>query len=92
MDIARVDILDEDKLESKHNVRAHEAEQVLWSNARFFFAEKGNIEGEDVYRALGRTDGGRYLVVIFIHKRDDTAFILSARDMTKKERKRYDKK
>lgn len=92
MDIVRVDILDPDKLERKHNVQSYEAEEVLLNRPRFFFAEKGNVPNEDVYRALGRTEDGRYLVVFFIYKRDATALVLSARDMTSQERKRYGKK
>ncbi len=50
---------------------------------------KGHFRGEDVYRALGQTDTGRYLVVFFIHKLTDEVMILSARDMDDKERKSY---
>jgi uncharacterized DUF497 family protein len=42
--------------------------------------------------ALGQTNGGRYLAVLFICKKTKEALILSARDMAKKERKQYDKK
>lgn len=80
----------EDKLESKHNVTVREARQVLLSNPRIRFAEKGRTEGEDVYAAFGQTFGGRYLAVFFVHKPTTaTAVIISARDMSKKERKRY---
>ncbi len=93
MRIADIDILDEDKLWRKHAVYAYEVEEVLWSNAtRFYFAESGHIEGEDVYRALGKTEDGRFLIVFFIHKRDHTALVVSAREMTLKERRRYGKK
>jgi len=51
--------------------------------------KKGRFRGEDVYRALGRTEAGRYLAVFFIHKRTGAALILSARDMDRKERKIY---
>jgi hypothetical protein len=47
------------------------------------------MRGEDVYRALGQTDAGRYLVVFFIHKLTREALILSARDMDHKERRSY---
>jgi uncharacterized DUF497 family protein len=47
--------------------------------------------GENVYRALGQTDGGRYLAVFFIYKRDRKALPISARDMDGKERKGYGK-
>jgi hypothetical protein len=78
MDIAWVDILDEDKLESKHHVHAFEAEQVLLSKPRVYFVEKGRIEGEDVYLALGQTDAGRYLAVFFIYKQNRVALVISA--------------
>ena len=54
--------------------------------------EEGNFMGEDVYVALGRSFGGRYLAVFFIYKKNRDIFILSARDMTRRERKRYEKK
>jgi hypothetical protein len=42
--------------------------------------------------ALGQTDAGRYLSVLFILKADDEALVLSARNMAPKERKRYGQK
>jgi hypothetical protein len=42
--------------------------------------------------ALGRTDSGRYLAILFIYKRTKGALILSARDMADKEKKQYGKK
>jgi uncharacterized DUF497 family protein len=55
--------------------------------------EKGYTEGEDVYAAFGQTFGGRYLSVFFVYKpKDNTATIISARNMSKKERKTYARK
>ncbi|UBF26942.1 hypothetical protein K9N68_02845 [Kovacikia minuta CCNUW1] len=48
--------------------------------------EKGDRKGEAVYLALGQTDAGRYLAVLFIYKPSAQALILSARDMADKER------
>jgi uncharacterized DUF497 family protein len=42
--------------------------------------------------ALGRTEAGRYLAVVFIRKKNNHALIVSARDMVKKERKQYERK
>lgn len=81
-----------DKLVFKHNVEAYEVEEVFDSNCKFRFVERGNQKGEDVYLALGKTYNGRYLSVIFIHKKTKDALILSARDMAKNERRRYGKK
>jgi uncharacterized DUF497 family protein len=83
----------EEKLARKHQVRLREARQALLNNPRFRFAETGYIEGEDVYAAFGQTFGGRYLSVFFVFKpKNNTAIIISARDMTKKERKSYARK
>lgn len=81
-----------DKLAWKHNVTTDEVEEVFNHSPRYRFIEIGDIEAEDLYAALGRTDAGRYLMVYFVHKRTDEALIVSAREMTKKERKRYAKK
>jgi len=54
--------------------------------------EKGRREGEDLYLALGRTDAGRYLSVVFVLKPEHTALVISARDMAPHERKRYEQK
>ena len=83
----------EEKLARKHQVKLREARQALLNNPRIRFAEKGYTEGEDVYTAFGQTFGGRYLSVFFVFKpKDNTAVIISARDMSKKERKSYAQK
>lgn len=81
-----------DKLVSKHSVTEEETEEVFFNRPRFRFVECGNRPGEDVYVAGGQTDGGRYLILFFIHKAANTALILSARDMDRKERRRYERK
>lgn len=81
-----------DKLAWKHNVSTDEVEQSFAGRPRFKFVERGRFEGENLYAAYGRTDSGRYLTVFFIHKKTGEALILSARDMDRKERKRYGKK
>jgi uncharacterized DUF497 family protein len=46
-----------------------------------------------VYVAFGQTYGGRYLAVFFVYKPENhTAIIISARDMSAKERKTYGRK
>jgi hypothetical protein len=82
----------EDKLLRKHHVTRDEVKEILDSQPRIRFVERGNVAGEDVYLALGRTDAGRYLAVYFIHKLSSDALIISARDMDAKERKQYGKK
>lgn len=83
----------EDKLESRHHVTVREVRQVLLSKPRIRFAEKGHTEGNDVYGGFGQTFGGRYLSVFFVYKPETkTAIIISARDMSNKERKTYGRK
>lgn len=81
-----------DKLSFKHGVSQGEVEEVLANRPKIRFVEKGDRKGENVYTALGRTDAGRYLAVLFIYKRTKSALILSARDMARKEKKLYAKK
>ncbi len=81
-----------DKLAWKHHVTTDEVEEVFRRAPRFRFIEKGDMEGEDLYAALGRTEAGRYLTVYFLHKMTGEALIVSARDMTKTERRLYGKK
>lgn len=81
-----------DKLAFKHHVETYEVEEVLAGTPKFRFVEKGERQNEDVYMALGQTESGRYLTVLFIHKITKEALILSARDMAEKERKLYARK
>jgi len=81
-----------DKLAFKHQVETFEVEEMLSEKPRFRFVEKGERKNEDVYMALGQTVGGRYLTVLFVHKKTREALILSARDMAGKERKMYGRK
>ena len=81
-----------EKIQVKHNVSPEEVEEVLLNKihrAKIMKMKKGHFRGEDVYRALGQTEAGRYLAVFFIHKLSDEALILSARNMDRKERRSY---
>jgi len=81
-----------DKLEWKHNVNEHEVIELLENYPKFRFIEKGHQKGENVYAALGQTDAGRYLIVFFVYKKTKHALIVSARDMSRKERRKYGEK
>jgi uncharacterized DUF497 family protein len=81
-----------EKIDAKHAVSREEVRQILQSPAvEFRFVEKGHRRGENVYAALSQTEAGRYLVVFFIQKVDHRTLILTARDMTVAERRRYEK-
>ena len=81
-----------DKLLAKHNVTTDEVGEVFSHGPRYRFIETGDVEGEDLYAALGQTASGRYLIVYFVHKTTGDALVISARDMTRNERRSYAKK
>jgi uncharacterized DUF497 family protein len=81
-----------DKLDWKHGLIPEEVEEVFANNPQYRFIERGKISDENVYAAYGRTDGGRYITVIFIRKFDGQGLVISARDMDGKERKQYGRK
>jgi uncharacterized DUF497 family protein len=78
-----------DKIESKHGVSTDEVEQMLSSRPRIQRIERGTLEDEDLYRAIGQTDAGRYLAVFFVYKGRGRALVISARDVSQRERKNY---
>ena len=80
------------KLLWKHAVVQTEVAEIFVNAPRFRFVEKGHRSGENVYAAFGQTDGGRYLAIFFVYKKDGRALIVSAREMTDSERRRYAKK
>lgn len=81
-----------DKIENKHGVTIYEVESIFIEMPFFSKIKRGHIRGENLYRALGQTDSGRYLTVFFIYKMTHEALVISARDMTERERKHYAKR
>jgi len=82
-----------EKIAIKHQLAQDEVEEVFFNRPQFRFLEPGqHTPGEDVYSAEGQTDAGRYVTVFFILKLTGDVLILSARDMTARERRRYRRK
>jgi hypothetical protein len=81
-----------DKLATKHRVTPEEVDDILFGRPLYRKVQKGHVPGEDVYAALGRTEAGRYLIVIFVYKQTREALVLSARDMDRKERRQYERR
>ena len=77
------------KLLWKHDVKEDEVVEVLENRPKFQYKEVGHRDGEDVFAAFGQTDAGRLLSVFFVYTQDKRAIIVSARDMTQKERNIY---
>lgn len=80
------------KITIKHNVSKQEVVEILSHKPFFLFVENGFKKGENVYSAMGRTKAGRYLVVFFVYKRNKDALIISARGMSQKEKRKYEKR
>jgi uncharacterized DUF497 family protein len=78
-----------DKLAWKHGIQIAEVVEIFENAPHFERMERGHRHGEDLYVASGQTFAGRYLVVLFIRKQAGKALIVTARDMTQKERRRY---
>ncbi len=80
-----------EKLDRKHNVSTEEVEEVFDQRPQIRLLEGGKVDGEDLYAAYGQTQAGRFLTVVFIHKLDRRALIITARNMDRKERRQYAK-
>ena len=73
----------------KHRVSASECEQVFFSRPLVAGLDEDRAKKERRYYALGVTDGGRKLFVVFT-SRSRKIRVISARDMSRKERKVFD--
>ncbi len=74
----------------KHRVTEGEAEQVFFNEPLLLSEDEVHSQQESRFRALGHTDGEKYLFIVFT-VRKDLIRIISARDMNKKEREAYEK-
>ncbi len=81
-----------EKLSRKHHVDQAQVTELFTNAPRFRFVEKGHRAGENVYSGMGQTDAGRHLICFFVYKQDRRALVLSARDMSNAERRRYERK
>lgn len=73
----------------KHQVSALECEQVFFNRPLIALPDERHSESEPRFYALGQTDTGRRLFIVFTARRDLIRMI-SARDMSRKERKIYE--
>ena len=71
-----------------HGVSPGEAEQVFFNKPLVVSDDPKHSQEEQRHYALGRTDQGRLLFIAFT-VRNDNIRVISARDMSRKERKIY---
>ena len=81
------------KSEIKHGVTQAEAEQAFFLDPLIIVADPKHGLPEERFHALGQTLEGRRLLVSFTLRKKGTLLrVISARDMNRKERMRYDQK
>ena len=78
-----------DKNWERHRVSWAECEEVFFNRPLVVADDELHSETEHRYYALGRTDAGRLLFVAYT-LRGERIRVISARDMTRRERKEYD--
>ncbi len=66
---------------ARHAISPEEVEEVL-ASAQFFKRGRGGV-----YEAWGRTESGRYLLVIFRYLGHNRAWPITARDMDENEKR-----
>jgi uncharacterized protein len=72
----------------KHQVTHLECEEVFFNEPLITYPDDSHSTSEERYFALGKTDGGRLLFVVFTI-RGDKIRVISARDASKRERRYY---
>jgi uncharacterized DUF497 family protein len=78
-----------EKIQTKHGVEIEEVEEVLLGTPEFRKGGKSRRTDEDLYYALGPTLAGRHLLIVFIRKRGNRALILTAREMSDREKRGF---
>lgn len=73
----------------RHQVTPVESEQIFFNRPVVTDKDEKHSEKEMRFYALGRTDAGRMLFVVFT-LRTNQIRVISARDMNRKERKIYE--
>lgn len=73
---------------AKHAVTQAECEQVFFGRPLLVVADAAHSQGEPRFLALGRTSGGRPLLVVFT-LRGGLVRVISARPMSRREREVY---
>ena len=82
----------ERKSVDKHQVSRVEAEFVFMNEPLLIVEDPGHSESEPRYHALGVSSGGRRLHVTFTLREQDTMIrVISARDMSRRERMHYER-
>ncbi len=74
---------------AKHDVTPEEVEEVCFDKPLIVKSRQAFKGLNPTYYALGITESGRYLFIMFIYFRKGRAMVVTARDMDHDERKYY---
>jgi uncharacterized protein len=75
----------------KHSVSQAEAEQLFFNEPLFVLSHEKHSDAEVRFHALGQSDHDHLLHVTFTIRQEGTRIrVISARDMSRKERNYYD--
>jgi uncharacterized DUF497 family protein len=77
------------KIADKHGIMIDEVEEVLFAAPHVRLAQKGRVKDEHLYVAYGQTAAGRYLVVFFVRNPGGGVLPITAREMTRAERRYF---
>lgn len=75
-----------DKIWDKHRVSRRECEQIFFNQPLIVADDEDHSEVEHRFYGLGQTDAGRRLFAVFTI-RGDLIRVISARDMSRRERR-----
>jgi len=75
-----------DKIESKHDISFAEVEEACLSEKRYVRRSR-----EGLYKLFSQTVAGRYILVVLVNLGRGCWKIVTAREMTDKERRLYNK-
>jgi uncharacterized protein len=67
-----------------HYVGPREVEDVIWDDPWF-----ERRRGRQRYQVFGQTSGGRYLFIVLDREHDTVFYVVTARDMTTREKNYY---
>lgn len=79
-----------EKIWEKHQVTRSECEQLFFNRPLIVADDEKHTKVEQRFYTLGKTDGGRKLFAVFT-VRDDLIRVISARTMSRRERRVFDR-
>ena len=76
------------KIRRKHHIMRQEVKEIFFNPYEKPIIRR-SPRGRARYAALGRTEAGRYLAVIFVRRKESGINVITARDMDNSERRLY---